>query len=112
MNFKRIKIKTLIITIVFVSGKINAQSYQKTDSGLKLSADNLNFEVNPNFNSDIGGFFGGVYKRNGGSQNKMFQELYVRWLQYGTFTPMMRSHGTDVPREIYQSDRKVMLFMM
>lgn len=31
----------------------------------------------------------------------MFQELYVRWLQFGAFTPMMRSHGTDVPREIY-----------
>lgn len=36
----------------------------------------------------------------------MFQELYVRWLQYGTFTPMMRSHGTDVPREIYQFGKK------
>jgi alpha-D-xyloside xylohydrolase len=36
----------------------------------------------------------------------MFQELYVRWLQYGTFTPMMRSHGTDVPREIYQFGNK------
>ncbi len=68
----------------------------------------LNFSLtgNPNFNSDIGGFFGGVYKRNGGPQNKMFQELYVRWLQYGTFTPMMRSHGTDVPREIYQFGQK------
>ena len=68
----------------------------------------LNFSLtgNPNFNSDIGGFFGGFYKRNGGPQNKMFQELYVRWLQYGTFTPMMRSHGTDVPREIYQFGQK------
>lgn len=68
----------------------------------------LNFSLtgNPNFNSDIGGFFGGVYKRNGGPKNLMFQELYVRWLQYGTFTPMMRSHGTDVPREIYQFGKK------
>lgn len=68
----------------------------------------LNFSLtgNPNFNSDIGGFFAGVYKRNGGSNNPMFQELYVRWLQYGTFTPMMRSHGTDVAREIYQFGNK------
>jgi len=68
----------------------------------------LNFSLtgNPNFNSDIGGFFAGVYKRNGGAKNLMFQELYVRWLQYGTFTPMMRSHGTDVPREIYQFGKK------
>lgn len=68
----------------------------------------LNFSLtgNPNFNSDIGGFFAGVYKRNGGANNPMFQELYIRWLQYGTFTPMMRSHGTDVPREIYQFGKK------
>lgn len=68
----------------------------------------LNFSLtgNPNFNSDIGGFFAGAYKRNGGSKNPLFQELYVRWLQYGTFTPMMRSHGTDIPREIYQFGNK------
>lgn len=68
----------------------------------------LNFSLtgNPNFNSDIGGFFAGVYKRNGGPKNPMFQELYVRWLQYGAFTPMMRSHGTDVAREIYQFGNK------
>lgn len=68
----------------------------------------LNFSLtgNPNFNSDIGGFFAGVYRRNGGAKSPVFQELYVRWLQYGTFTPMMRSHGNDVPREIYQFGKK------
>lgn len=71
----------------------------------------LNFTLtgNPNFNSDLGGFFAGSYNKdwNGsGAKNPMFQELYVRWLQYGTFTPMMRSHGTDVPREIYQFGKK------
>jgi alpha-D-xyloside xylohydrolase len=72
----------------------------------------LNFTLtgNPNFNSDIGGFFAGTYKKgwtdSSGSKNPMFQELYVRWLQYGTFTPMMRSHGADVPREIYQFGKK------
>ncbi|MDQ1096068.1 MULTISPECIES: glycoside hydrolase family 31 protein [Chryseobacterium] len=68
----------------------------------------LNFSLtgNPNFNSDIGGFFAGVYRKNGGAKSPVFQELYVRWLQYGTFTPMMRSHGTDVPREIYQFGKK------
>ena len=39
-------------------------------------------------------------------KNPMFQELYVRWLQFGTFTPMMRSHGADTPREIYQFGKK------
>ena len=67
----------------------------------------LNFTLtgNPNFNSDIGGFFAGSYNKtwNDGSasKNPLFQELYVRWLQFGAFNPMMRSHGTDLKREIY-----------
>ncbi|WP_283686986.1 TIM-barrel domain-containing protein [Dysgonomonas sp. Marseille-Q5470] len=67
----------------------------------------LNFSICglPHWNSDIGGFFAGAYNKtwNDGSatRNPMFQELYVRWLQFGAFNPMMRSHGTDTPREIY-----------
>ena len=30
-----------------------------------------------------------------------YRELYVRWLQYGVFLPVFRSHGTDTPREIW-----------
>ncbi|KDN56229.1 xylosidase [Flavobacterium seoulense] len=55
----------------------------------------------PNWNSDIGGFFAGRWKKDGGNNNPEFQELYVRWMQFGTFCPMMRSHGTDLPREIW-----------
>ena len=72
----------------------------------------LNFSLTgiPHWNSDIGGFFAGAYNKssNGGSgsKNPLYQELYVRWLQFGTFNPMMRSHGTDVPREIYQFGKK------
>ncbi len=72
----------------------------------------LNFSLtgNPNFNSDIGGFFLGHYNKswNDGSavKNPSYQELYVRWLQFGVFTPMMRSHGTEAPREIYQFGKK------
>ena len=72
----------------------------------------LNFTLTgiPNFNTDIGGFFAGHYNRgwNDGSatKNPMYQELYVRWMQFGTFTPMMRSHGADTPREIYQFGKK------
>ena len=62
----------------------------------------LNFSMTglPYWNADIGGFFLWNYKNP--LQNKNYQELYVRWIQFGTFTPMMRSHGTDAPREIYQ----------
>ncbi|WP_207534548.1 glycoside hydrolase family 31 protein [Desertivirga arenae] len=55
----------------------------------------------PNWNSDIGGFFAGRWNKEGGAKNPKFQELYVRWMQFGTFCPMMRSHGTEIPREIY-----------
>lgn len=55
----------------------------------------------PNWNSDIGGFFAGRWKKDGGNKNPEFQELYVRWMQFGAFCPMMRSHGTDLPREIW-----------
>ena len=61
---------------------------------------------NPNFNSDIGGFFPGGYNKPGESatcsQNPLFQELYVRWLQFGLFNPMMRSHGESSRREIWE----------
>ncbi|HTV10079.1 MAG TPA: glycoside hydrolase family 31 protein [Candidatus Aquilonibacter sp.] len=37
-----------------------------------------------------------------GSTDLGFFELYTRWLQYAAFLPMFRSHGTDVPREIWR----------
>ena len=63
----------------------------------------------PNFNTDIGGFFCNAYNTRGpGSapQNPQFQELYVRWMQYGLFCPVFRSHGADAPREIWQFGKK------
>lgn len=67
----------------------------------------LNFSLtgNPNFNSDLGGFFAGSYNRSWQGkpayENPAYHELYVRWTQQGVFTPMMRSHGADVPRELF-----------
>ena len=67
----------------------------------------LNFALtgNPNFNSDLGGFFANNYNESymdeTAPKNPLYQELYVRWMQYGVFCPMMRSHGTEVPRELY-----------
>ena len=64
---------------------------------------------NPNFNTDIGGFFCGSYNTQGpasASRNPQFQELYVRWMQYGLFCPVFRSHGADAPREIWQFGKK------
>lgn len=42
-------------------------------------------------------FWKGDY--NEGINDLGYRELYVRWLQFGTFLPIFRSHGTDTPRE-------------
>ena len=66
----------------------------------------LNFSLTgiPYWNADIGGFFLTRFKRK--LEDPEYRELYVRWLQFGAFTPMMRSHGADAPREIYQFGQK------
>ena len=64
---------------------------------------------NPNFNTYIGGFFCGSYNTQGPAsapKNPQFQELYIRWMQYGLFCPVFRSHGADAPREIWQFGKK------
>ena len=60
----------------------------------------------PNINTDIGGFFCGRYGGSNANKNPNYQELYVRWMQFGLFCPVFRSHGTDAPREIYQFGKK------
>ena len=42
-------------------------------------------------------FWHGDY--NDGVDDLGYRELYVRWLEFGTFLPIFRSHGTDTPRE-------------
>ena len=66
----------------------------------------LNFSLTgiPYWNSDIGGFFLWNFPRKLDDPN--YRELYARWIQFGAFCPMMRSHGTDAPREIYQFGKK------
>jgi alpha-D-xyloside xylohydrolase len=66
----------------------------------------LNFSLTgiPYWNADIGGFFLSRFPKK--LQDPEYRELYVRWLEFGTFTPMMRSHGADAPREIYQFGKK------
>jgi len=90
------------------SGDVNS-SWQSLRNQIPAG---LNFSMSaiPYWNTDIGGFFAGAYNRGwndgSGAKNPAFQELYVRWLQFGAFTPMMRSHGTDIPREIYNFGKK------
>ena len=66
----------------------------------------LNFSLCgiPYWNSDIGGFFLWNFPKKLADAD--YRELYARWMQFGAFCPMMRSHGTDAPREIYQFGQK------
>lgn len=69
---------------------------RQISAGLNFSACGI-----PYWNTDIGGFAScDFYPR--GVNDLSYRELYVRWNQFGAFTPMMRSHGTCSPREIYQ----------
>jgi len=58
----------------------------------------------PYWTHDIGAFFpsgrGALYPE--GCHDPAYRELYVRWFQFGAFTPIFRSHGTGTPREPWQ----------
>ena len=84
------------------SGDVVASWYALRD---QISA-GLNFSLSdiPYWNSDIGGFFLWNFPQKLNDAN--YCELYARWIQFGAFCPMMRSHGTDAPREIYQFGKK------
>jgi alpha-D-xyloside xylohydrolase len=66
----------------------------------------LNFSLCgiPYWNSDIGGFFLSKFRTK--LEDAGYRELNARWMQFGAFCPMMRSHGADAPREIYQFGKK------
>ncbi|HSM78563.1 MAG TPA: TIM-barrel domain-containing protein, partial [Bryobacteraceae bacterium] len=56
----------------------------------------LNFAMSgmPYWTTDIGGFISG-----GNLNDPKFRELFVRWFQFGTFSPVFRVHGTRWPDE-------------
>lgn len=81
----------------------------------KTIPDGLNLAVTglPYWTVDAGAFFVrqweqwfgyGEYER--GCDDEGYRELYLRWLQLSAFLPMMRSHGTDTPREIWRFGEK------
>ena len=72
---------------------------QQISAGLNFSLCGI-----PYWNSDIGGFF--LWNFRKGLDDPDYRELYIRWIQFGAFCQMMRSHGTDAPREIYQFGKK------
>lgn len=72
----------------------------------------LNYMVtgNPYWTVDAGSFFTRNNNRQWfykgefpqGVKDDNYKEYYVRMFQWATFLPMLRSHGSDTPREIWQ----------
>ena len=56
----------------------------------------LNYSIsgNPYWTTDIGGFISG-----GNLNDPKFRELFIRWFQFGAFSPIFRVHGTRYPDE-------------
>jgi len=56
----------------------------------------LNYAISgmPYWTTDIGGFISG-----GNLNDPKFRELFVRWFQFGAFSPIFRVHGTRNPSE-------------
>ncbi len=102
----------------------SGDTYASWETLRKQIVEGLNMSISgyPFWTLDIGGFFT-VWKKwqkrgcscsgdptpkwfwrgdyEDGVQDAGYRELYVRWIEYGTFLPMFRSHGTDTPREIW-----------
>lgn len=88
----------------------SGDTFASWDTYRKQIAAGLNFCAAglPYWTLDIGAFFvkrgmpwfwTGEY--DGGMDDLGYQELFVRWFQYGAFLPVFRSHGTDVRREMW-----------
>jgi alpha-D-xyloside xylohydrolase len=82
------------------SGDVVARWY---DLGAQISAGvNLSMSGIPNWTHDIGGF---AVEQRFSSQDpahiEEWRELYLRWFQFGAFSPLFRAHGEFPYREIY-----------
>jgi alpha-D-xyloside xylohydrolase len=60
---------------------------QQVRAGLNIAVSGI-----PWWTTDIGGFHGGD------SRDPAYQELMIRWFQYGVFCPLFRLHGDREPR--------------
>lgn len=89
----------------------NGDTHASWDSFRQQIPAGLNYLAtgNPYWTMDIGGFFTRKDPRwfylgefPEGVKDDGYKEYYTRMFQWGAFLPVMRSHGTDTPREIWQ----------
>jgi len=65
----------------------------------------INFSMSgiPNWTHDIGGYtMEPRFASRDPSHVEEWRELNTRWFQFGAFSPLFRSHGETLPREIYE----------
>ena len=65
----------------------------------------VNFSMSgiPNWTHDIGGYtMEARYATRDPAHVEEWRELNTRWFQFGAFSPLFRSHGELLPREIYE----------
>jgi len=62
----------------------------------------LNYSMSglPYWTTDIGGFQGGD------PNDPAYQEVFVRWFQYGTFCPIFRTHGNRKTNELWSYGKR------
>ena len=81
------------------SGDVNAswkEMKTQVPSGLNYSLCGIPF-----WNTDLGGFFYWEFEQN--PKNPALQELQTRWMQWGTFMPLMRNHcSSPMVSELYE----------
>lgn len=89
----------------------NGDTHASWDSFKQQIPSGLNYFAtgNPYWTIDVGSFFtkkGGRWFWIGefpkGVEDDEYKEYYTRMFQWATFLPVLRSHGTDTPREIWQ----------
>jgi alpha-glucosidase (family GH31 glycosyl hydrolase) len=66
---------------------------------------NLSVNGIPYYDSDINNFLA-KDKFPNAAKDAAFHELYVRWLQFGAFCPMLCSEGESLPGGVYQFGKK------
>lgn len=91
----------------------NGDTYASWERFAQMIPAGLNFMATgcPYWTIDVGAFFVGPDKLNRwfykgeypkGCNDPAYRELYTRMFQYATFLPMLRSHGSDTPREVWR----------
>ncbi len=91
----------------------NGDTYASWESFRKQIPGGLNFMATgcPYWSVDVGSFFTNKDRWNrwfyigefpNGCNDPAYREYYTRMFQWATFLPMLRSHGSDTPREIWR----------